>query len=81
MSKKNLRYLLAYLLMVVLVSGAVCWILLLSPSMWSNQVMVGIPNAIQTTGEVEDKKYRIKETDNKDFWLPILTSKSFYDFM
>jgi RecA/RadA recombinase len=33
------------------------------------------------TGEVEDKKYRIKETDSKDFWLPILTSKSFYDFI
>jgi RecA/RadA recombinase len=33
------------------------------------------------TGEVETKKYRIKETDDKDFWLPILTSKSFYDFV
>ena len=33
------------------------------------------------TGEVEAKKYRIKETDNKDFWLSILTSKSFYDFI
>jgi RecA/RadA recombinase len=33
------------------------------------------------TGEVEDKKYRIKETDSKDFWLSILTSKSFYDFV
>jgi RecA/RadA recombinase len=33
------------------------------------------------TGEVEDKKYRIKETDSKDFWLPILTSKTFYDFI
>jgi RecA/RadA recombinase len=34
-----------------------------------------------TTGEVEDKKYRLKETDSKDFWLSILTSKSFYDFV
>jgi len=33
------------------------------------------------TGEVEAKKYRIKETDDKDFWLSILTSKSFYDFV
>jgi RecA/RadA recombinase len=33
------------------------------------------------TGEVEDKKYRIKDTDSKDFWLSILTSKSFYDFV
>jgi RecA/RadA recombinase len=33
------------------------------------------------TGEVEAKKYRIKETDTKDFWLSILTSKTFYDFI
>jgi RecA/RadA recombinase len=33
------------------------------------------------TGEVESKKYRVKETDDKDFWLSILTSKSFYDFV
>ena len=33
------------------------------------------------TGVVEDKKYRIKDTDSKDFWLSILTSKSFYDFI
>ena len=33
------------------------------------------------TGEIDDKKYRIKDTDSKDFWLPILTSKSFYDFI
>jgi len=33
------------------------------------------------TGEVETKKYRVKETDDKDFWLSILTSKSFYDFV
>ena len=31
------------------------------------------------TGEIDEKKYRIKDTDSKDFWLPILTSKSFYD--
>lgn len=30
-----------------------------------------------TTGEVEDKKFRIKDTDTKDFWLPVLTSKAF----
>jgi RecA/RadA recombinase len=33
------------------------------------------------TGEIDDKKHRIKDTDSKDFWLPILTSKSFYDFI
>ena len=33
------------------------------------------------TGEVEDKKYRLKETDTKDFWLPILKQKSFRDYV
>ena len=33
------------------------------------------------TGEVEDKKYRLKDTDSKDFWLPILTQKSFNEFV
>jgi len=33
------------------------------------------------TGEVEDKKYRLKDTDNKDFWEPILKEKSFNDFV
>jgi len=33
------------------------------------------------TGEVEDKKYRIKDTDTKDFWMPILKDKSFRDFV
>jgi hypothetical protein len=33
------------------------------------------------TGEVEDKKYRLKDTDTKDFWMPLLTQKSFYDYI
>lgn len=33
------------------------------------------------TGVIEDKKYRIKDTDTKDFWLPILKQKSFQDFI
>jgi hypothetical protein len=33
------------------------------------------------SGVIEDKKYRIKETDNKDFWLPILKQKSFQEFI
>lgn len=33
------------------------------------------------TGEVEDKKYRIKDTDTKDFWMSIVTSKSFNEFI
>jgi len=35
----------------------------------------------QDTGEIEDKKYRIKETDTKDFWMPIITSQSFRDYV
>jgi RecA/RadA recombinase len=33
------------------------------------------------TGELEDKKYRIKDTDTKEFWMPVLTQKSFIDFV
>ncbi len=33
------------------------------------------------TGVIEDKKYRIKDTDTKEFWMPILQTKSFYDFV
>ena len=33
------------------------------------------------TGEVQEKKYRIKETDTKEFWMPILKQKSFQDFI
>jgi hypothetical protein len=31
------------------------------------------------TGVIEDKKHRLKETENKEFWMPILKQKSFYD--
>ena len=30
-----------------------------------------------TTGEIEEKKWRIKETDSKDFWLQLITDKTF----
>jgi RecA/RadA recombinase len=33
------------------------------------------------SGVIEDKKYRVKETDTKEFWLPILKQKSFRDFI
>jgi RecA/RadA recombinase len=33
------------------------------------------------TGEVDDKKYRIKDTDTRDFWMSIVTSKSFNEFV
>jgi RecA/RadA recombinase len=33
------------------------------------------------SGEIEEKKYREKDTDTKDFWMPILNQKSFRDFI
>jgi RecA/RadA recombinase len=33
------------------------------------------------SGVIEDKKYRIKETDSADFWLPVLKQKSFQDYV
>lgn len=33
------------------------------------------------TGEIEEKKYRIKDTDSKEFWLPVLTDKTFQDWV
>ena len=34
-----------------------------------------------STGEIEDKKYRIKETDTKDFWMPMITSEKFQTYV
>ena len=36
---------------------------------------------VDENGEIEDKKYRIKDTDNKEFWMPILKMKTFRDFV
>jgi hypothetical protein len=33
------------------------------------------------TGEVEEKKYREKDTNSSEFWLPILKQQSFRDFV
>jgi RecA/RadA recombinase len=33
------------------------------------------------SGVIEDKKYRIKDTDTSEFWLPILKQKSFQEFV
>ena len=32
-------------------------------------------------GVVEEKNYREKDTDSKEFWMPILKQKSFRDFV
>lgn len=34
-----------------------------------------------SSGEVEDKKYREKDTDTKEFWMPVLKQKSFQEFI
>jgi RecA/RadA recombinase len=36
---------------------------------------------VDEDGVVEEKKYRIKDTDTKEFWLPILKQKSFREFV
>ena len=33
------------------------------------------------TGVIEEKKYRIKDTDTKEFWMPILKDKTFQQFI
>ena len=36
---------------------------------------------VDSDGVVEDKKYRMADTNNKEFWLPILKMKSFQDYI
>jgi RecA/RadA recombinase len=33
------------------------------------------------TGEIDAKKYRLKDTYTKEFWMPILTTKSFKEYI
>ena len=33
------------------------------------------------TGVIEEKKYRIKDTDTKEFWMPIIKDKAFQKFV
>jgi RecA/RadA recombinase len=35
----------------------------------------------KTTGEIEDKKYRIKDTDTKEFWTSILEDTTFQEYV
>jgi RecA/RadA recombinase len=36
---------------------------------------------VDSDGVIEEKNYREKDTDTKDFWMPILKQKSFRDFV
>jgi RecA/RadA recombinase len=33
------------------------------------------------SGEIEEKKYRIKDTDTPEFWLPVLKNKKFQEYV
>ena len=33
------------------------------------------------TGEISEKKYRAKDTDTKDFWMPLISSTSFQQWI
>lgn len=35
----------------------------------------------KTTGEIEDKKWRVKDTDSSAFWLPVLKDKTFNEWV
>jgi RecA/RadA recombinase len=36
---------------------------------------------VDEDGVIEEKKYRLKDTDSKDFWLPVIQQKSFSEFV
>ena len=60
------------------------WSGLLDLALESNHVVKpsnGWYSKVDEDGVVEEKKYRIKDTDTKDFWLPILKQKSFREFV
>tara|TARA_R110000868_G_scaffold173655_2_gene409896 strand:- start:2406 stop:3479 length:1074 start_codon:yes stop_codon:yes gene_type:complete len=47
----------------------------IKPSMgWYSRVNGG-------TGEIEEKKWRAKDTDSKDFWMDVLTDRTFSDWV
>jgi RecA/RadA recombinase len=62
-------------------------------SRWSGLLDIGLESGhvvkpsngwyskVDEDGVLEDKKYRIKDTDTKEFWMPILKQKSFYEFV
>ena len=42
---------------------------------------IGWYSKVDANGVVEDKKYREKDTNTSDFWMPILKQKSFREFV
>ena len=55
-------------------------------STWSGLLDLAIESKhvvkpVDSDGVIEEKNYREKDTDTKDFWMPILKQKSFRDFI
>ena len=45
------------------------------------KIVEDLRRKIEQNDEIISKKYREKDTDSKDFWMPILKQKSFRDFI
>ena len=48
---------------------------------YPNAKLVGKTTSKGLVFEVEDKKFREKDTNTSEFWLPILKQKSFREFV
>ena len=64
--------------------GISTWSGLLDVALESKHVVKptnGWYSRVDEDGVVEDKKFREKDTDSKEFWMPILKKKSFRDYI
>jgi RecA/RadA recombinase len=64
--------------------GLSTWSGLLEMALESGHVVKpsnGWYSRVDADGVVEDKKFRIKDTDTKDFWLPVIQNKGFQDWV
>jgi hypothetical protein len=64
--------------------GISTWSGLLDMALESGHVVKpsnGWYSRVDEDGVVEDKKFRIKDTDTKEFWLPVIQNKSFQEWV
>jgi RecA/RadA recombinase len=64
--------------------GISTWSGLLDMALESGHVIKpsnGWYSRVDEDGVVEDKKFRIKDTDTKDFWAPVIQNKGFQDWV
>lgn len=64
--------------------GISTWSGLLDMALESGHVVKpsnGWYSRVNDDGEVEEKKFRIKDTDTKEFWTPVIQTKSFRDWI